>query len=64
MTLAVSKRFAAKTHSRHRFLAFAAPRRGYFRYHIALRVDAVNLEYVFGDIQSNRGDLHVGGSLV
>jgi hypothetical protein len=29
-----------------------------------LCVDAVNLENVLGDIQTDRGNLHVGGSLV
>jgi hypothetical protein len=28
------------------------------------RVDAVNLEYVLGDIQTDRGNLHVDGSLM
>ena len=28
------------------------------------RVDAVNLEHVLGDIQTDRGNLHVDGSLM
>ena len=27
------------------------------------RIDPVNLEHVLGDVQTNRGDLHVDGSL-
>ena len=28
------------------------------------RIDAVDLKHVFGDIQTDRGNLHVGGSLM
>ena len=31
---------------------------------LLLRIDAMNLENVFGDIQTNRGNLHVDGSLM
>jgi hypothetical protein len=31
---------------------------------LLLRVDAMNLENVFGDIQTDRGNLHVDGSLM
>ena len=32
--------------------------------HLLGRVDPVNLKHVFGDIQTDRGDLHVDGSLM
>jgi hypothetical protein len=31
---------------------------------LLVAINAVNLEYVLGEIQTNRGNLHVDGSLV